>query len=222
MGSSPTHSRSASAAAPEESPAPATIEERKPGASNRRPGNPNRRRRFLVDKRAQLHSVALVGLLTVGLLVPVNLSLHVIRSWTTAEIAADAPQAALKLDEQNRVERQRVLLGSVILLLAVLALTTLRTHKTAGAAFKIRKSIVQLHAGKYGFKSVLRRGDRLPKLEQALNELSDVLLERSNRIVTELERVASAADRISSPVESHEVGEMLRQMAAKERLNRAS
>ena len=221
MGSSPTHSRSASAAAPEESPAPA-IEERKPGASNWRPGHPNRRRRFIVDKRAQLHSVALVGLLTVGLLVPVNLSLHVIRSWTTAEIATDAPQAAFKLDEQNRVERQRVLLGSVILLLAVLALTILRTHKTAGAAFKIRKSIAQLHAGKYGFKSVLRLDDRLPKLEQALNELSCVLLERSNRIVTELEHVASAADRISSPVESHEVGEMLRQMAAKERLNRSS
>ncbi len=218
MGHSPTHSTVSSEPIHEEPQDRATTAV-EPGAAE---PLPRRRRQFLVDRRSQLHSVALVGMLTLGLLVPVNLSLHMVRSWTTAEIVTEAPKMARVLDERGRVERRRALIGSGIVLLAAMTMTVLRTRKVTGAAYRLCRGIAGLRDGKYGLSMALRRGDRLRNVEQELNDLSRILLERSDGIAAELEDVAAAADRVGSPVEASEIGERLRQMAAQERLNRLS
>ena len=120
------------------------------------------------------------------------------------------------------MERKRALIGSGIVLLGVITMAFLRTRKVTGAAYRLCRGIAGLRDGKYGLKMALRRGDSLRSVEQELNDLSRVLLERSDGIAGELESAAAAADRVGSPVEAREIGERLRQLAAQERLHRLS
>ena len=222
MGHSPTHGTASPEAIHGEPQEQATTAV-EPGAAEPPPRRLRvRRRHFLIDRRSQLHSVAMVAMLTVAMLVPVNLSLYMVRSWTTAEIVTEVPKMARVLDEQAAVERRRALIGSVIVLLAVMTMTFLRTQRVTGAAYRLCRGIAGLRDGKYGLRMVLRRGDKLRNVEQELNDLSRVLLERSDGIAGGLENVAASADRVGSPVEAREIGERLRQMAAQERLYRLS
>jgi len=217
---SKTHSRAVSdPGAPPVRPEAAGLESACGEPESRRPRF--RRRNYLVDKRSQLVTVAMVGLLTAMLLVLINLGLYVARSWTTAEMVTHAPQLRRALDEQSQVEGRRVLIASGVMLLVIMAMTVLQTHRTAGAAYKLRLNLAELRKGKYGIRTVLRRGDKLRDMEREFNGLSQALLERSNQIAVELEDAAAAADRVSTPVEAHEIGDRLRRMAAQERLNRS-
>lgn len=182
-------------------------------AGKSRPGTLLRRWKVLIDPRSQLRSVAMVGLFTLALLVPINLGLHVVHVANAAQIAAGAPTLSDTIEEQNRAAAMQVWIGSGVILLAAMSITLLATHRTAGAAFSLSRGIQALCEGNYGARTVLRRGDRLRNVERSLNELSRALLEQSRRAADDLDRVAEAVDRISDPQEARAAAERLRQMA---------
>ena len=101
------------------------------------------RRRFLLDRRSQIRA----GLLTTGtnfvLLLLLNLSLYSSREQSAAALIAEAPELAPMLRSQNLLELVLVLASSIVFLAGVFVVTVLETHKTAGAAFNLRRFVCE-------------------------------------------------------------------------------
>lgn len=124
-----------------------------------------RRRRYVVDVRYQLRMGILVGAVAAALLILINASIlferrsaSVDASWTL------------------------ILLGSVVFLGGAILVGVVASHKTAGAAFAIRRSIEELSQGKAGVRVRLRRRDELQDLAKAVNDLAESLdRERASR-----------------------------------------
>lgn len=175
------------------------------------------RRKLLVDKRAQLGSVASVGLLALILLVPVNLGIHVIHATNAAHVAMETPQLVQLVEAQNRLEARGILIGSAVILLAAMLGTLLSTHRTAGAAIGLTRGIRMLREGEYNSTVTLRRGDRMRNVEREVNELSRNLFECSQRLADDLEREAEQIDQLTDAPEIRAVSLRLREMARQQR-----
>ncbi|HEX4823439.1 MAG TPA: hypothetical protein VFV19_03945 [Candidatus Polarisedimenticolaceae bacterium] len=115
-----------------------------------------RRRRYVVDARSQLRAGILVGSLTLGLLVLLNLSVFTGRD-------SGATSWAL------------LITGSVVFFTGIVAIGILESHRTAGAAFAIRRTIDAVRDGQRGARVRLRRGDHLQELADAVNALAVAL-----------------------------------------------
>jgi len=75
-----------------------------------------------------------------------------------------------------------ILLGSAVFLGGAILVGVVASHRTAGAAFAIRRSVDELSAGKIGVRVRLRRGDELQDLASAVNRLAEELdRERASR-----------------------------------------
>ena len=105
-----------------------------------------------MDPRYQLRAGMIVGLVAFVLLLLVNLSL----------MTEGAPWILL-------------LGGSAVLLGGIVLVGVVEAHRTAGAAFAIRRTIDALNAGTRGARVRLRRGDHLQELAQAINRLAETL-----------------------------------------------
>ena len=112
----------------------------------------DRRRKILVDPRYQLRAGMIVGLVAFVLLLLVNLSL----------MTEGAPWILL-------------LGGSAVLLGGIVLVGVVEAHRTAGAAFAIRRTVDALAAGTLGARVRLRRGDHLQDLAQAINRLAEAI-----------------------------------------------
>jgi signal transduction histidine kinase len=113
---------------------------------------PDRRRKVLVDPRYQLRAGMVVGLVALVLLLLVNLSL----------VTEGAPWILL-------------MAGAAVLLGGIVLVGVVESHRTAGAAFAIRRTVDALSAGSLGARIRLRRGDHLQDLAAAINRLAEVL-----------------------------------------------
>ena len=115
-----------------------------------------RRRRYVVDARSQLRAGILVGFLTLALLVLLNVSIF------TGH-------------EADRSSWVLLLTGSVVFFTGIVAIGVLETHRTAGAAFAIRRTIDALRDGQRGARVRLRRSDHLQELAEAVNALAEAI-----------------------------------------------
>jgi hypothetical protein len=140
-----------------------------------------RRRQYVVDARYQLRAGVLVGVVAVALLVLLNLSL--LSQRRPEGVAAEPVSRAVRSQAgPNGTAWALVLVGSGVFLAGVIAIGILESHRTAGAAYAIRRSIEQLREGQAGVRVRLRRGDHLQELATALNQLAESLdAERASR-----------------------------------------
>jgi signal transduction histidine kinase len=106
----------------------------------------------LVDPRYQLRAGLIVGLVAFILLLLVNLSL----------VTDGAPWILL-------------LGGSAVLIGGIVLVGVVESHRTAGAAFAIRRTVDALTAGTRGARVRLRRGDHLQELAAAINRLAEAV-----------------------------------------------
>jgi signal transduction histidine kinase len=67
------------------------------------------------------------------------------------------------------------MIGSVVFVAGVIAVGVLESHRTAGAAYAIRRSVDQIRAGQSGVRVRLRRGDHLQALAASVNQLAESL-----------------------------------------------
>jgi len=171
------------------------------------------RRTFLVDWRNQLRltllAVATVAILLVALVVSLQLS----RARSAEVLAAKAPALAGLLEEQNRTALYLQLAASAVFLAMVALVSVLETHKTAGAAFNLSRTVARLRDGESGVRVTLRQGDNLQSLAHAFNEMSIALDERRFRDAEALRNLAEQAERISDPYEARQLAETMREYA---------
>jgi hypothetical protein len=140
------------------------------------PGQPRgwRRRQYVVDARYQLRAGVLVGAVAVALLILLNLSLlsqHRPAAGVTASGSTSIPSPWGPSGASWAI----LLVGSGVFVAGVIAIGVLESHRTAGAAYAIRRSIEQLRDGHSGVRVRLRRGDHLKDLATAFNQLAESL-----------------------------------------------
>jgi hypothetical protein len=155
-----------------------------------------KRRDFLVNKRYQLRAGFLTAAVVLVLLVLINLTVYTTAMSNSEKILADAPQLAPLVKAQDRVELFLIVVISLIYLAGVFLVTILETHRTSGAALSLSRRMAEIRRGRYKTRITLRRGDNLRELEEAFNEMSSALEERSWREIEILTELADEADRI--------------------------
>ena len=141
-----------------------------------------RRRQFVVDARYQLRSGMLVGAVAIVLLVLLNASLILPQRAASATVAtAVAPGRAL-FGAPDRSSFALLLMGSAVFLGGVVVVGLLESHRTAGAAFAIRRVVDGIRDGQSQVRVQLRRGDHLQDLARSINQLAETIdMERLRR-----------------------------------------
>ena len=176
-----------------------------------------RRRRFLVDPREQLRASAMVMGAALMLVVLLNLSLHSARTQNAASVLAMSPELTETVETKNSIELVLVLAASVVFLAAVFVTAILQTHKTAGAALGVIRQMGLIECGVYSKPLVLRKGDNLVNVGNALNRMAEALRDRTVQEIDELERLIEMTDGIAPPVEALHLAERLRTIADQKR-----
>ena len=172
------------------------------------------RRQFLVDRRSQVRAGLLTTSTTLVLLILLNLSLYSSREQASARIIADAPELATMLQSQNLLEFVLILASSLVFLIGVFVVTVLETHKTAGAAFNLRRHLDEIREGQYNTRIHLRHDDTLLPLGDSFNAMTMALETRAWQEVEALEQFAERAGRLTGPGDAEDLGRELRARAS--------
>lgn len=159
-----------------------------------------RRRKWVVDPRYQLRVSGLAAAATLLLLLLLNLSLFFAGPTPApVSVAADSKVNGLvSLDGAYRVQFGLLLAGSLVFLGGIFLVGILESHRTAGAAFAIRRGIEALREGDHGARVTLRRGDHLQELGTAFNAMAADVETRANRDADSLEALAARAETTGS------------------------
>ncbi len=126
-----------------------------------------RRRRLLVDPRYQLRAGILVGGVAVVLLVLLNAAL-----LAQSRTSVPSPSSPAAEDWTSWI---LLLVGSAVFLVGVVLIGVLESHRTAGAAYAIRRAVEAIREGRREIRIRLRRGDHLQDLAKAINELAETI-----------------------------------------------
>jgi methyl-accepting chemotaxis protein len=175
-----------------------------------------RRRRFVVDGGYQYRAAFLAVAVALLLLIILNLSLV----FTTREGVATAPVAPelrAIMAAQDRVQIGLVATGSLVFLVGVFLVSILETHRTAGAAFKISRSLDRVREGRLDTRLRLRRGDNLQEVAASVNAMTGALQERAWQEVEWLESVAERLEQSGADPAATEAARELRAHAANRR-----
>lgn len=153
-----------------------------------------RRRRLVVDRTYQLRVSGLAAAATLLLLLLLNLSLFFSGPAPGASAGtADRPEAG-SLDGAYRAQFGLLLVGSLVFLGGVFLVGILESHRTAGAAFAIRRGLQAFGAGDHGARVRLRRGDHLQDLGEAFNAMAADVSSQTIREAEALDALAAKAE----------------------------
>lgn len=153
--------------------------------------NALRRRRFVVDGGYQYRAAFLAVGVALLLLIILNLSLVFTSREGARSAKAVAPELREMIEAQDRVQIGLVATGSLVFLVGVFLVSILETHRTAGAAFKISRSLDRLREGRLDTRLRLRRGDNLQELAASVNAMAGAMQERAWQDVELIENLAS-------------------------------
>lgn len=134
-----------------------------------------RRRQFVVDARYQLRAGVLVGLVAIVLLVLLNASLMFPHRPPSAAASMAATPMRSPYVASDRSSFALLLLGSAVFLGGVVVVGLMESHRTAGAAFAIRRAVDGLRDGQSQVRVRLRRGDQLQDLARSINQLAETI-----------------------------------------------
>ena len=154
-----------------------TGEDKPAAAGQTRGGGPFgwRRRQFVVDARYQLRAGVLVGLVAMVLLVLLNASLILPHRPPSATASQAATSLRPPFQVSDRSSFALLLLGSAVFLGGVVGVGLMESHRTAGAAFAIRRVVDGLRDGQSQVRVRLRRGDHLQDLARSINQLAETI-----------------------------------------------
>ena len=131
-----------------------------------------RRRRFLSDRKGQLLTTAKIAGVVLVLLVLLNL---VFSLWSTIETQAIVASNPQLLEEMKAIDRRGALvlaIVSLVVLAAVVVRSIRLTHRTAGAAFNLRRCLDKVAAGEYDTELRVRSKDNLRALQDPFNQMT--------------------------------------------------
>ncbi len=175
------------------------------------------RRRYLVNKRRQLRTAAILLAVAVIFVVLINIMLYLGRKQETAVLIAAAPELEQVLGKYDRNEVILSLLGSVVILAGVYFVTIIETHRTAGAEFNLIRQLGRVADGTYRIQLKLRRGDNLRDVEEPFNRMTQSLAQRAEEDATAMERLAAVLGDDRRPETAATVAAELRKLAIAKR-----
>jgi hypothetical protein len=173
-----------------------------------------RRRGFLVNPRWQLRAAFLTTLPVLLLLVLVNILFYVIRVKEMEMVLAIAPSLE---DSIRGVETSDTVIAAVassIILALVFVVTIFETHRTSGAAVKIRSRLLRVAEGRYDTSLELREGDNLRELEEPFEQLTGKLRETAAKDAQDIDRFAERLGAISTDNDGRSLADELRNKAS--------
>ena len=138
-----------------------------------------KRRKYLIDIRGQLLVTAKVAGLFLVLLAPLNLVVFLWGAMETREIIASNPHLA---EQMRAIDHRSALLlasASLAVLLIVVVRSIRLTHRTAGAAFNLRRCLNRVASGDYDTALWLRAKDNLRQLQDPFNQMMQSLRSRA-------------------------------------------
>ena len=137
---------------------------------------PQRRRRYIVDPSVQYR---LIGLAVATWLVNAAFVFGAIFYLDSTPALPDAPPALLLMAAALTTVCLIVSVGSALVL----------SHRIAGPAYRIQRSLHRVTAGDLDFKVVLRRNDCFEELSESFNEMIDAIGARTEREIDTLRTV---------------------------------
>jgi len=178
---------------------------------------PRRRRSFLVNRRYQLRTAALVGTVVLVLLVFLNLSIYSSGLSESERIARESPELAAFVKAQDRTLVFLVVLGSMVFLVGVFLVSVLETHKTAGACVNLARRLDDIRDGRYDTTLRLRRDDHLVELEPVFNRMARAMQQRTWEEIEALEDLASRIERADPALDPAGIAVEIRGIAGRKR-----
>ncbi len=179
--------------------------------------SPRRRRSFLVNRRYQLRTAALVGTVVLVLLVFLNLSIYSSGLSESERLTRESPELASFVKAQDRTLVFLVVLGSMVFLVGVFLVSVLETHKTAGACVNLARRLDDIRDGRYDTALRLRRDDHLVELEPVFNRMARALQQRTWEDIEGLEDLASRIERSEPSLDPAGVAAEIRGFAGRKR-----
>jgi hypothetical protein len=125
-----------------------------------------------VDARYQMRAGVLVGAVALVLLVLLNAS--IILQDRAAEATAALVVRPL-LAQQDGLSWALLFVGSAVFLGGVFLVGVLESHRTAGAAYAIRRAVDAIRDRRPETRVRLRRGDHLQDLAASVNQLAETI-----------------------------------------------
>jgi len=168
-----------------------------------------RRRQYLVDRQRQLAATVRVAGLVLVLLVVLNAVL----AWQNYESTQAVMVSNPEFGERMRAADLRNVAITAGISLIILAMVVVRsimfTHRTAGAVYKVSKSLEQVGEFNYDISLRLRRDDNLRALEDPFNKMTDNLRLRALEDHQAMKKLADEIEEHGNPVDA----ELLRRIA---------
>ena len=168
-----------------------------------------RRRQYLVDRKRQLAATVRVAGLVLVLLVVLNAVL----AWQNYESTQAVMVSNPEFGERMRAADLRNVAITAGISLIILAMVVVRsimfTHRTAGAVYKVSKSLEQVGEFNYDISLRLRRDDNLRALEDPFNKMTDNLRLRALDDQQAMKKLADEIEEHGNPVDA----ELLRRIA---------
>jgi methyl-accepting chemotaxis protein len=124
----------------------------------------------MVDGPYQLRAGVLVGMVAIVLLALLNASLFFQHRAAAVTMSARPPLTA-----PDRASWALVLVGSAIFLAGVVLVSFFESHRTAGAAYAIRRAVEAIREGRLDVRVRLRSGDHLQELAASINRLAETI-----------------------------------------------
>jgi len=176
---------------------------------------PFRRRHYVIDKRRQYRTAALISGLAILLLVVVNVAFSILRTSQTIVLTAAAPELGPILDAQDTKVGTMLIVISVVFVVGIFVLTIAETHRTAGAVYAVKQRLIRLRDGDYRVALNLRPRDNLRDLTEPFNDMVASLRDQVLADAAELERLADeAGDRSALGAELRELAQRKRILAS--------
>lgn len=176
-----------------------------------------RRRRFIVNWRYQLRASLFSVSLALIMLSLVNLNVYFTNQASTESILVVNPGLRTSLEVRDRRQVIELALGSAFVTLAIFALGIFQTHKTAGAAFSLRRTLLQLRDGQYDVAPRLRRDDNLQELLAPIGDLARALRETAAAEISTLEAVVESLGKEPADPPRREAAARLRDLIQEKR-----
>jgi methyl-accepting chemotaxis protein len=148
-----------------------------------------------VNRRYQLRASLVAVAVVLAFLLLLDLTLYLSGREAAAGVVESAPALATQAWAHQRAQLDLMLLGSVVFLVGVFAVSLLETHKTAGAALSLARRLRDIQTGHYGARLTLRRGDNLREIETAFNDMAQALRDRTCEEIESLRELAARASR---------------------------
>ncbi len=164
-------------------------------------------RNFLLDKRFQLKYTLAVVVVSTVIATALGVSLYQAHRESSRVSSLDDPELDSALAAELRKDDQRVLMYLFVflggLVIALTSVGIVATHKIAGPAYSIQRTLGQVADGKLTDFRPLRKGDELQSVGEELSRMIDQLVAHEK---TELEKlIALQAALKASPEAPDEV-----------------